>query len=67
MEIRYPNVEVELIGQDGNAFMIIGLTTRALKKAGIPAAEVVEFQRQCFASESYDALLRLVQATVQVS
>lgn len=30
MEPRYPNITVKLIGEDGNAFGIIGKATRAL-------------------------------------
>lgn len=66
MEIRYPQVKVALVGQDGNAFMVIGLTTRALKKAGVPAEDVSEFQERCFNQPSYDALLQLIMQTVEV-
>lgn len=67
MEIRYPHIEVELIGHDGNAFNLIGLTTRALKKAKVPADQVQEFQSRCFNATSYDNLLNIVQETVVVS
>ena len=30
----YPDVEVQLTGEDGNAFFIIGRVSRALKAAG---------------------------------
>jgi len=50
---------VALIGADGNVFNIIGLTIRALKKAGL-TAEAAEFKEKAFRMGSYDAVLRLV-------
>lgn len=67
MDVRYPNVKVELIGGDGNAFAIIGTVSKALKRANVPMDEVKAFQQQCMQSESYDALLGLVMQTVDVS
>jgi len=37
---KYPNVEVRLSGNDGNAHMILGLTRDALKKAGVSQTEI---------------------------
>jgi hypothetical protein len=31
-ECKYPNVKIKLIGEDGNAFSIMGRVTRALKQ-----------------------------------
>lgn len=67
MKIRYPQVKVQLTGENGNAYMVIGLTTRAMKKAGIPAEDVTKFQHDCFNQASYDHLLQLVMQTVDVS
>ena len=39
----YPDCVVELIGQDGNAFYVIGLVSRALKKHGVEQSEREEF------------------------
>lgn len=35
MSIKYPNIEVKLIGEDGNAFSILARVDSALKKAKI--------------------------------
>jgi hypothetical protein len=35
MNIRHPEVTVQLTGEDGNAFMIIGLARQALRDAGV--------------------------------
>ena len=33
-EIRFPDVEVQLTGEDGNAFAILGAVSKALRRAG---------------------------------
>ena len=35
LEVRYPEVEVVLIGEDGNAYAILGRVLRALRRAGV--------------------------------
>ena len=67
MDVRYPNVEVDLIGGDGNAFAIIGSVSKALKRARVPADEVSEFCSKAMQSESYDHLLQFVMETVVVN
>ena len=32
-EVKYPEIEVELVGQDGNAFVILGAVRRAMRNA----------------------------------
>ncbi len=61
---KYP-VEVELVGQDGNAFAIIGAVSRELKRAGL-REEAQEYQQQAMACGSYDELLQLTMQTVEV-
>lgn len=65
-EIRYPEVEVPLVGQDGNAFMIIGSVTRALRKAGVSQEEITEFTDEAMSGD-YDHLLQTVTRWVAVS
>lgn len=63
-EPRYPDVEVELVGQDGNAFAILGAVTRALRQAG--HAEVVdEFMDEATAGD-YHLLVATVMRWVEV-
>ncbi|AGS81475.1 hypothetical protein TA17A_84 [Mycobacterium phage TA17A] len=62
---RYPDVEVALVGQDGNVFAIIGRVTRALRKAGHGEA-CDAFTDAMFASASYDDALATVQQWVVV-
>ena len=60
------DVSVTLVGEDGNAFAIIGRVQKALKAGGVDPEAVAQFQADAFASESYDALLQLVMRTVNV-
>ena len=49
---------VRLVGEDGNAFAIIGRTVRALEEAGNPPA-VIERYRAEATSGDYNNLLRV--------
>lgn len=66
MQVQFPEVEVELIGQDGNVFAIIGSVSKALKRAGYATA-AAQFTEAAMGCESYDAVLALVMRTVEVS
>lgn len=62
----YPDVEVKLIGHDGNAFVIIGAVSRAISRAhGAEAADA--WRTEATQCGSYDELLRFVMSTVEVS
>lgn len=62
---RYPDVHVDLVGEDGNAHNILGLVRRALREAGVPKAEVAEYFKAA-QSGDYDHLLRVTMAWVDV-
>ena len=40
---KYPAIKAKLIGQDGNAFAIIGTVQQALRKASVPQNDIDEF------------------------
>jgi hypothetical protein len=63
---KYPDVEVQLSGEDGNIFGIIGKIGKALRRAGYEKQEVEEFSQMMFASESYDEALQNAMRTVVV-
>ena len=65
-EVKYPDVEVVLVGEDGNAFSIIGKVSKALKRE-VGHTEAEEFRDEAFNAESYDHLLQIVQRTVVVA
>jgi hypothetical protein len=64
--VRYPHITVQLIGTDGNAFAIIGRVAAALRRDAGSEAEK-QFTAQAFGCGSYDELLGLVMATVDVT
>ena len=43
MRIKYPDIQVALIGEDGNAFAIMGRVQRALKQNGVPKEEIEQY------------------------
>lgn len=55
----------KLVGEDGNAFVIIGRVTNTLKKAGLKE-RAKEFSEKAIESESYDKLLQLCMEYVEV-
>lgn len=63
---RYPNVKVQLSGEDGNAFAIIGRVALALRRAGVGEKEVDEFKNQAMQSD-YDNVLQTCMAWVSVA
>lgn len=64
-EVKYPEVQVELVGQDGNAFAIMGRVMGALKKAGVPKEEIDQYYAES-TSGDYDNLLRTAMRWVSV-
>ena len=60
---KYPNVEVKLVGEDGNAFAILGRVSRAMRLAGVPAGERAAFVNEAKAGD-YDHLLATVMRWV---
>ena len=57
---------VQLVGEDGNIFAIVGKCSKALKRAGMPdlARQMTD---EVFASRSYDAALQIVMKYVEVT
>jgi len=63
--IKYPEIEVTLVGTDGNAFALIGEVQKALKKEGVSKEEISEFFNEA-TSGDYTHLLRTCMAWVNV-
>ena len=57
---KYPEINIELVGEDGNAYSILGRCTLALKRNGL-RDEVEAFRKEA-TSGDYDNLLRTVLA-----
>jgi hypothetical protein len=62
---EYPEVYVQLTGQSGNVFFVIGKVSQAIRQAhGQEAAR--KFQKEARACEDYDHVLQLCIRTVHV-
>lgn len=66
MEVKYPEIEVRLVGEDGNAFAIIGRVSKALRRAGIPKEEIAMFRVEA-TSGDYDNVLQTAMKWVEVA
>ncbi len=65
MSVKYPDVQVQLTGEDGNAFAIIGNVAKAIRR-GVGNAEATAFADEAMSQKSYTDLLVLCQNTVHV-
>jgi hypothetical protein len=53
---KYPNIHVKLVGEDGNAFAILGRCRKAMMNAGLSQEEFHIFYDEA-TSGNYDNLL----------
>ena len=60
------NVEVQLSGNDGNAFAVMGAVKSALKKAGASKDELDQYLADSMSGD-YDNLLRVAMEWVEVA
>jgi len=63
--MKYPEAEVQLTGEDGNAFAIMGAVMRGLRQAGATPVEVAEYQAEAMMGD-YNNLLRVSMEWVNV-
>lgn len=59
MNTKYPEINVPLVGEDGNAFSILGRVKRIMRRAGLGDSEWEAFHKEA-TSGDYDNLLRTV-------
>jgi ribosomal protein S9 len=59
------DVDVQLTGEDGNAFAIMGAVTRALRQAGAPREEIAQYTTEAMSGD-YNNLLRVSMEWVNV-
>ena len=64
-EVKYPEIEVDLVGQDGNAFVVLGTVSRAMRRAGVSSEEINSFYDEA-TSGDYDHLLSTCMEWVTV-
>lgn len=64
-QVQYPDVTVQLSGEDGSAFAIMGRVSEALRRqVGADAAQA--YSDAAMNCESYDELLQHAMRTVNV-
>lgn len=66
MSVRYPEIEVQLTGNDGNAFAILGNVRRAMVRAKVPESDIKEFMQEAMDGD-YNQLLVTCMEWVNVS
>jgi hypothetical protein len=65
-DIKYPDVTVTLVGEDGNAFAILGKVSKALRNAGVTREEIDTYVDEATAG-NYDQLLQTTMRWVEVA
>lgn len=55
----YPDIHVQLSGEDGNAFSIMARARRAARRAGVPKEDIERFTEEA-TSGDYDNVLQTV-------
>lgn len=63
--VKYPEIEVQLTGNDGNAFAVMASVRKALKRARVSSDEIAEYVKES-TSGDYDNLLRVAMSWVTV-
>lgn len=63
---KYPEIEVELSDIDGSAPEIIGAVRRAMRRHGVPNADISAFTAEA-TSADYDNVLQTCMRWVEVS
>lgn len=64
-DVKYPNIKVQLVGTDGNAFSILGNVKRELRRGGVSAEEQESFMEEAMSGD-YDHLLATCMKWVDV-
>ena len=64
---RFAQVQVQLSGEDGNVFAIMGRVIRAIRKDGATQSDIDEFVAEVTQAGSYDEALSIVMQWVNVS
>lgn len=66
MTPKFEYIEVELTGNDGNAFAVMGKVIKALRKNGVSQEDISKYQEEAMSGD-YDNLLVVTMKTVTVS
>lgn len=61
----YPQIKVQLLGEDGNAYLIVGRVAHSMKRGKVPQSEIDEFCKEAM-SGNYNHLLQTCMKWVTV-
>lgn len=64
--VKYPNIKVNLVGVDGNAFSIMGVVSKALRQGGVPKEEIELYMEESMSGD-YSHLMHTAFAWVDCS
>jgi len=64
MNVKYPEIKVKMVGEDGNAFAILGRVTKELRNARVPLEERKKFQAEATKTD-YNNVLQTVMRWVE--
>lgn len=64
MSTKYPNIRVRIVGEDGNAFSILGRTIRAMRMGGVSQDEIDAFRAEATGGD-YNHLLFTIMSWVE--
>jgi hypothetical protein len=62
---KYPDVEVQLSGEDGNALAIAGRVSKGLRRAGVSGHEIEKFIDEALSGD-YDHVIQTCMRWVTV-
>ena len=65
MEPKYPDIRVSMVGEDGNAFAVLGRTIKALRAGGVSPEEIKAFTKEATGGDN-DQLMQTVMRWVEV-
>lgn len=65
-DVKYPEIEVQLTGEDGGPFAIMGAVGKGLRRAGVPDEEIKKYSEESMSGD-YDNLLQTAMRWVNVS
>lgn len=66
MDVKYPDIEVQLTGLDSNALVLVSAVKKALQRNNVPREEIDEFFNEALSGD-YDHVLQTCMKTVNVS
>lgn len=62
---KYPNIKVKLIGENGNAFVVLGKTTQEMRRHKVPKEEIDAYMKEA-TSGDYDNLIQVTGKWVNI-